>query len=218
MKIGIVTSGALHDLAWLKDQLAGCEVLIAVDRGLEAFEALALEPGYIMGDFDSYRGGSFAERFPKARIQTFSSVKDWTDTELALKKALELAHMKSGGEKAEILLYGGFGNRMDHTYANLMLLAGLDEKSPRVCALDSDNEIERLYPGTYVLKRRAGFYVSVLPLDPTAVVSMTGFEYEGSRLVMDRFGTMGVSNRIVSEEGILEVHEGRVFLMQCRDA
>lgn len=216
MKIAIVTGGLIEDLSWLKAQLSRYERLLAVDRGLEAIEALGLTPDLIIGDFDSYRGDQAIEaRYPKTQILTFSSVKDWTDTELALQKAVELCSSIEG--EAVIDLYGAFGNRMDHTYANLMLLGSLEQKSPRIRALDPDNEVERLFPGTYKVARKDGFNVSVLSLDETAEVTLRGFEYDGEKLILRRAGTLGVSNRLKGNEGFVTLHSGIVFLMQCRD-
>ncbi|MDK9709621.1 thiamine diphosphokinase [Acidaminobacter sp.] len=216
MKIAIVTGGLIEDLSWLKAQLSRYDLLLAVDRGLEATEALGLTPDLIIGDFDSYRGDQAIEtRYPEAEILTFSSVKDWTDTELALQKAVELSC--SSEKEAIIDLYGAFGNRMDHTYANLMLLGSLEQKSPRIRALDPDNEVERLFPGTYRVARKDGFNVSVLSLDETAEVTLRGFEYDGEKLILRRAGTLGVSNRLKENEGFVTLHSGKVFLMQCRD-
>lgn len=216
MRIAIVTGGLIEDLGWLKSHLSRYDLLLAVDRGLEATEALGLTPDLIIGDFDSYRGDQALEtRYPKAQILTFSSVKDWTDTELALQKAVELCGPSEG--EAVIDLYGAFGNRMDHTFANLMLLGSLEQKSPRIRALDPDNEVERLFPGTYRVKRKNGFNVSVLSLDESAEVTLRGFEYDGERLSLRRAGTLGVSNRVKGTEGTVMLHSGKVFLMQCRD-
>lgn len=216
MKIAIVTGGSIEDLSWLKAQLSHYDLLLAVDRGLEATEAIGLTPDLIIGDFDSYRGDRAIEaRYPEAQILTFSSVKDWTDTELAIQKAVELSRQSEG--EAVIDLYGAFGNRMDHTFANLMLLGSLEQKSPRIRALDPDNEVERLFPGTYRVARREGFNISVLPLDELAEVSLQGFAYDGEKLVLRRAGTLGVSNHLKDNEGLVTLHSGKVFLMQCRD-
>jgi thiamine pyrophosphokinase len=236
MRIAIVTGGALHDLAWLKEALAAYEVTIAVDRGLEAFDTLGLRPDIILGDFDSYRGDAHPkQKFPDAQIEIYPDEKDWTDTELALQRALKLMAESETAQAqgpfqvpvtispraarpSAIDIYGGFGNRIDHLYANLMLLGGLNEKSPKVRALDPDNRIELLHPGSYVIERERGYHVSFLPLDEAAVLTLKGFKYSGTRLNMGRHQTLGVSNELLVEAGTVELHEGRVFLMQCRDA
>lgn len=217
MRICIVTGGAHVDLDWLKVSLKGHDLLIAVDRGLEAIEALGLSPDWILGDFDSYRGNlSLSNRYPKAKIMTFDAIKDWTDTELALGEAI--AHCAvAGGSDSCIDVYGAFGSRMDHTLANLMLLAGHAQKSPRIRALDPHNVVERLYPGTYYVEKQEGAFVSLLPLDEEVLVTLEGFDYSGEALCMKRFGTLGVSNRLREPVGRVTLHSGRAFLMLCRD-
>ncbi|SCZ76951.1 thiamine diphosphokinase [Acidaminobacter hydrogenoformans] len=216
MRVAIVTGGALEDLDWLKDQLSSYDQIIAVDRGLEAFESMGLIPDFIIGDFDSYAGcADFETRYPETEVMTFDSQKDWTDTELALHKAMALCATHPEGSVID--MFGAFGSRVDHMFANLMLLTSIKEKYPRVRALDPNNEVERLYPGTYGIIRREGFYVSVLSIDEAASVSLRGFEYDGEALRMYRSGTLGVSNRLIEDTGSVEVQEGPVFLMQCRD-
>lgn len=217
MMIAIVTGGALNDLNWLKKRLEDYDIKIAVDRGLEAFDVLALKPDIILGDFDSYQGlENISDRYPNALCEVFPAEKDLTDTELAMMKALVLAEAPAAD--VVIDLYGGFGNRVDHLYANLMLFSGLNEKSPKVRAIDPDNQIELLHPGTYVVERRTGFYVSFIPLDENAVLTIEGFKYSGEFLKITRNHTLGVSNELLDESGTCVVHSGRVFLMQCRDS
>lgn len=216
MRVAVVTGGALEDLSWLKARLISYECIIAVDRGLEAFESMEISPDYIIGDFDSYEGlRNFELRYPEAGVMTFEAEKDWTDTELALNKALELC--KSQPEESVIDVFGAFGGRVDHMLANIMLLASTNEKYPRVRALDPYNEVERLLPGTYEIERCEGVYVSLLSVDAVATVSLHGFEYDGDALVVRRSGTLGISNKLREKVGSIVVHSGQVFLMQCKD-
>lgn len=216
MRIAIVTGGAIEDIGWLKARLSDYERIIAVDRGLDAFESIEISPDYIIGDFDSYEGqANFELRYPEASVMTFDAEKDWTDTELALNKALELC--ESQPEESVIDVFGAFGGRVDHMLANIMLLASTKEKYPRVRALDPYNEVERLLPGTYEIERCENVYVSVLSVDTLAMVSLHGFEYDGDALELRRSGTLGISNKLREKVGSIVVHTGQVFLMRCRD-
>lgn len=70
-------------------------------------------PTHIVGDFDS-AGETEYEYFQKntdVPIKRLNPVKDYTDTDVALRLALEL-----GAE--EITILGGTGARIDHTAAN----------------------------------------------------------------------------------------------------
>lgn len=67
-----------------------------------------LKPAYFIGDMDSVLNKDFLRLNPDAKIIEFDQYKDWTDTELSLKKAKEL------DPYANIVLVGGNGGRPDH--------------------------------------------------------------------------------------------------------
>lgn len=113
------------------------DAVIAADSGLETlrayqkhFESLYdFAPSIVLGDFDSISDKSILDKYEGAIIERSPSYKDDTDTELALKKAREMAKnflqdQKSprifGGnslaykQKAFITLIGGAGGRPDH--------------------------------------------------------------------------------------------------------
>ena len=81
--------------------------LIAADGGLRHARALGLVPDAFIGDMDSLR----EEDLPEGAI-LYPSQKDDTDMMLAVKQAMALGVRK-------VLLLGGLGGRLDHTYANI---------------------------------------------------------------------------------------------------
>ena len=54
MKSLIITGGSIN-IEWLKTKLGSISynLIIAVDKGLEALDLLCVKPNYIIGDFDS---------------------------------------------------------------------------------------------------------------------------------------------------------------------
>ena len=67
-----------------------------------------LRPSFILGDMDSISDKGILGQFPDAKILEYDSYKDFTDTELSLKKAYEI------NPDAKIYLIGGNGGRPDH--------------------------------------------------------------------------------------------------------
>lgn len=135
--------------AYLKSILADGQkpdAVIAADSGLETLRAWQkyfkglydFSPSIVLGDFDSISDKSILEEYKGAIIERSPSYKDDTDTELALKKAREMAknflqgqktrNFLQGqktcgffcrkslafGQKAFITLIGGAGGRTDH--------------------------------------------------------------------------------------------------------
>ena len=113
------------------------DAVIAADSGLETLRAWQkyfkglydFSPSLILGDFDSISDKSILEEYKDAAIERSPSYKDDTDTELALKRAREMAkNFLQGqkargffcrkslafGQKAFITLIGGAGGRTDH--------------------------------------------------------------------------------------------------------
>ena len=113
------------------------DAVIAADSGLETlrayqkhFEGLYdFAPSIVLGDFDSISDKKILDECEGAAIERSPSYKDDTDTELALKKAREMAKnflqgQKTRGffcrkslafdQKAFVTLIGGAGGRTDH--------------------------------------------------------------------------------------------------------
>ena len=113
------------------------DAVIAADSGLETLRAYQkhfaglydFAPSLVLGDFDSISDKKILEEYKGAAIERSPSYKDDTDTELALKRAREMAkNFLQGqkargffcrkslafGQKAFVTLIGGAGGRTDH--------------------------------------------------------------------------------------------------------
>ncbi len=112
------------------------DAVIAADSGLETLRAWQkyfkglydFSPSLILGDFDSISDKSILEEYKDTAIERSPSYKDDTDTELALKRAREMAKNFLQGQKARgfpalfgsanreafVTLIGGAGGRTDH--------------------------------------------------------------------------------------------------------
>lgn len=80
---------------------------VAADSGLETALDFGIEPDEIVGDMDSLRDTSCLQN-RAGKIQIFPRDKDFSDTELALIRAI------SHNKNAWITLVGGGGGRIDH--------------------------------------------------------------------------------------------------------
>ena len=104
-----------------KNPLHGeADYVIAADSGLETLEkfrrfyaeGLDFYPDLITGDFDSLSSRKLLDSFSDCRIDSYNCDKDFTDTELALRKPCEYA--ASVNAVPYITLIGGDGGRTDH--------------------------------------------------------------------------------------------------------
>ena len=120
MDVLIFTGGTSPDpssLALFFDKLFKPGYIIAADSGLDAlsryesFFGSSFAPNLILGDMDSLQDTSLLMRYETAERETFSSDKDFTDSELALMRARGIA-----GD-GRVALLGGSGGRVDHFIA-----------------------------------------------------------------------------------------------------
>ena len=131
-------------------------------------------PRLSLGDFDSIGADEEDEvrRFSE-EVASFDPVdKNYTDTELALRRAMEWA-------PESILLLGATGTRLDHTLANIHLLRLASEAGINTAIEDADNRIRLLSPGQSLEVNAGGYeHVSLLPLSmETSGINLTGFKY-----------------------------------------
>lgn len=216
MKRIIIFTGGSIDIDFLRQQdFSGKEnVVICADHGLKAAHDLSLLPQFVVGDFDSAGKELLAEYEGRKDVTfvRFPPEKDDTDTELALHMAMDM-------EPEEILIFGGFGTRLDHTLANIGLLKQPLERGIKAVLCDPYNKI-RMVSGEYRIQKTEAFgdYVSILPFGKDAKgVTLAGFQYPLKDALMPQGCSLGVSNEIVEEEAVITVKEGILLVIESRD-
>ena len=114
-RILIVTGGSV-DYEWAADFLSDRKYsyIIAVDGGYKHVVSLNIKADAAVGDFDSLDSEIFSS-IDKSIVDIYPSEKDFTDTELALHKAMEM-------DPEEIDIIGGTGSRADHFMTSVMNL------------------------------------------------------------------------------------------------
>lgn len=214
-KAAIVTGGTLDrefvDRYMEKERF---DLLIAADAGLEYFFESTKTPDVIVGDFDSVTEETRDYFLQKKDIEVrqFDPHKDYTDTELAFRTAIEK-------KSDEIHLLAATGTRLDHMLGTVRMLGlALEEGIPAYMA-DPCNRL-RLIDRKTVLKKQTqyGKYVSLIPLtNEVTGITLRGFEYPLSDFTMKGFQALGISNEIVEEEAVVELKSGILILVEAKD-
>lgn len=102
--------------------------VVAVDGGYASAASVGCVPDIAMGDFDSL--GYVPQGLPESiEVIEYPVHKNESDMELALRLAQD-----RGFDRVEV--YGAIGGRLDHTLANLQLLALFSEHGLSVSAID----------------------------------------------------------------------------------
>ncbi|MCI2241751.1 thiamine diphosphokinase [Adlercreutzia faecimuris] len=180
------------------------DYVIAVDGGLAHLEEAGVRADLAIGDFDSL---GYVPR--GLRVARFPVDKDKSDMELALDRALSQCY-------GEAYVFGALGGRLDHTLANLQLLASFSERGLYVTAVGLDQAVAFVTgPDVFELPAAEEGTVSVFAMNDAC----TGVFERGLRWSLDDFTmtnrtSRGLSNELQGEAVVIGVEEGTlaVFL------
>lgn len=190
------------------------DYIIAVDHGMEAFLSINEYPNLIVGDFDSAKEKSIAyfRQFPYIEIMQYPSEKDETDTELAVRIAIE-----KGSNQITIL--GATGTRLDHTLGGIHLLGYAMERNVDCVIIDEHNRIRMTKTPVEIIKNEQyGRYVSLLPFSPVVTkVTTRGMKYPLKKEDLSCFLARGVSNEIVGDVAKIEFDTGVLLVIESKD-
>ncbi len=252
MRVLIITGGNIEydfALSFLKKEKF--DEIIAVDGGLEAarrLEAALREEHFrlthIVGDFDTVSPEVLRIYLGRGdvRVHAYAPEKDETDTDIALKLAMELCgadavretppmrndtypvdslqgdgQLMAFKQDSAIVILGATGTRLDHVLANLQMLkfpmaAGID-----AVIVDAHNRI-RMIEREFVVRGDFGRYISLIPVSESLRgVEMAGFKYPLSGRDVQLGESLCVSNELTAPEGVIRIGAGSALLIESRD-
>ncbi|MBQ9745706.1 MAG: thiamine diphosphokinase [Clostridia bacterium] len=190
----------------IKDTVEICaeDFVICADNSFASALAQGVKPQLIIGDFDTGAPVSFPE---STEILRFPVEKDDADTMLCIKEAARRGFKN-------ITVAGGLSGRLDHTFANIQMLAYAKARGLDVIVTDGENEIFLLSPGKFTLPRRQGFSLSVFSYGETARgISLRGVKYPLENGELTNLFPLGLSNEIVAEQAEISFKEGLLLII-----
>ena len=207
MKAIIITPFLLHPIREIISS-EDADLIICADSAHLKAQKENIMPHAVIGDFDHGKQDEPQGNFQK--LLRFPSVKDDTDTMLCVKYALN-----RGAD--EILIIGGIGGRLDHTFANLQTLAYIHDHGAQGCISDGDHKVF-LISSSLSLRKGKYDYASVFAYDSVCKdISLKGFKYEGEHLELQSNFPLGVSNEITAERAEIRVGEGRLLVILAKN-
>lgn len=210
----IIVTGGQIDREILIDQIELCNspYIIGVDRGIDTLHGCGIKPDMVLGDFDSIDGNiSDIYKFREDAI-VLPAMKDFTDTHVAVLKAIEK-------NPSQIIIVGGTGSRLDHVLANIGMLKLCVENGIEAYIVDSNNKITMIKKKfQLLLSEQFGKYISLIPYsDIVKGVTLSGFLYDVNDFELKKGESIGVSNELREEKGLITIREGFLLVMQTRD-
>ena len=178
------------------------DYVIAVDAGFVHLESVGCTPDLALGDFDSL---GYVPRCKK--VARHPVHKDKSDLELALDRAMNR-------DFTDLVVYGALGGRLDHTVANLQLLARYAEAGANVTAIGLDSAARYIVgPDVYDLPLHDAGTVSVFAMTPEAHgVIERGMEYSIDDETLGNRTTRGLSNELIGQEAAIAVEAGTLLV------
>ena len=189
------------------------DLFIGVDRGSLFLIEQGICPDLAVGDFDSVSEKELALVCSQSKeVLQAQPEKDDTDLELAVKAVF------ARSPQAQVMIFGAFGGRLDHTLANIFLPSN-PEITPymqqiRLC--NAQNELCYCPQGRHEIKPVAGMnYLAFMPADDGRLT------IEGAKYPLNEsnyfFKKVYASNEFIDEPVFLECQSGYVIIIYSKD-
>lgn len=178
------------------------DYVISADGGYNHLSKINCLPNCHVGDNDSISD------IPPNFLKTYNypSEKDDTDIGLALQRAFNLGYRK-------FKLFGAYGNRPDHFYANLQHLLAYTKKSCEISIIDREFTVFGLYNAKlHFQKTTIGAVMSIFTDSSASGVQVEGLKYPLEDFHLTANFPLGVSNESLGTKAELSVKEGALLI------
>ena len=181
------------------------DYVIAADGGWKYLEEAGIPTDLIIGDFDSLQ-----EKPHHRNVITLKKEKDETDSFSAVKKGIE------GGYSC-FHLYGCTGGRIDHTLANIQLLAYLSKRDMQGLLFDNNTIMTAITDKVITFPSCDSGYVSVFSYsEKSEGIYLDGLKYKLDDATVTYDYSVGVSNEFVGKPSTITVREGTIIVVYPR--
>ena len=195
MKCIIIGAGSFNNPKIIKEK---DDLLICADGGYLYARKQDLKVDLLVGDFDSLKDIPLDVQTVK-----LNKIKDETDLYIAIEEGI-----KRGYQTFDI--YGALGGRIEHTIANIQILANLKIKGLTAKLIDDKTIVEMLSTGTYIYNERCG-YISLFSYTKESTITIKNLLYEVNNKTISNEFPLGIDNEFIGKESTVTVHNGLVL-------
>ncbi len=183
------------------------DFVIAADAGLCYLEERGIRADLVIGDFDTLK---CVPEHPNTIV--LSAQKDDTDTLAAVREGIRAGY-------TNFHIYCGTGGRIDHTMANLQVLAYLSANNMRGFLFDNGSVITAITNNRLCFEKIPCGYISVFSGSAEAEgVTLCGLKYELNNATLTNTFPIGVSNEFNGKESSISVKSGTLFIVFPKEA
>lgn len=177
-------------------------LIIAADGGYKYLIDAKIEPDIIIGDFDSL--GNIPDGHNVIKL---NPVKDITDMNAAVETGIERGY-------SEFHIYGACGGRLDHTLANIQLIASLAERKMKAFIHNGETVITAVCNGSISFSEDRKGYVSVFShSDECTGVYIRGLKYSLENATLKNNFSLGVSNEFIGCKSEITIGQGTAVII-----
>lgn len=210
----LVADGDVPDRAEVDRLLGGApQLVIAADGGALKADAIGHPARVVVGDADSLDPAHIERlRAAGAEVVIHPAAKDESDTELALNEALARGATR-------VVIVGSFGGkRLEHTLANILLLASERLKGRDICLADGTSTLRVIHDGESLeIEGEPRDYVSLMPLtEHVSGVTTLGLSYALTNETLQQGPARGLSNELTHTSATIHIDQGRLAVIHTR--
>lgn len=178
------------------------DYVIAADAGFQALEQAHIAVDLAVGDFDTLH---IVPRHPN--VICLDAEKDDTDMRAAVGEGI-----RAGYETFHI--YCGMGGRIEHTIANMQLLAELAQNGRQGFLFGRDTVITAIADRAMSFPEKASGYLSVFShSERSEGVYLKGLKYELENAVLTNIYPLGISNEFIGVKSSVSVKKGTLMII-----
>lgn len=205
VKCFIVSGAPDEDYDYLKKKLNQDAYIIAADSGYLKCMKAGMIPDLIIGDFDSSEPPQL-----NTEIITLPAEKDFTDTFICVKKAVEMGF-------SEIELLCAIGSRADHNYANMLCLDYCNKHHVKCLISNRCNKLQLVNTEVSFDNSEYKYFSVYAFLGPVKGLTIKDAYYEVSDIDLMPYDQFAQSNCFKNKPAKIFVKSGTILLIQSND-
>lgn len=178
------------------------DIVIAADGGYKYLQRAGIKPDIVIGDFDSLGKAPEGEKIIRLKPE-----KDVTDTYAAVSEGIKCGYSRFN-------IYGASGGRVEHTLANIQLIASLAEKNMQASIFDGSTVITAVTAKTLRFDSAYNGYISIFAhSDKCTGVCLRGLKYPLENAELSNLFPLGVSNEFLGVESEIVIGNGTAIIV-----
>lgn len=183
------------------------DFVIAADAGIRYLEQCGVAADLVIGDFDSLN-----DTPAHPNIMVLNAEKDDTDMLAAVREGIKAGY-------SVFHIYCGTGGRIDHTIANIQILAYLSQNDMRGFLFDRDSVFTAITNRKMAFDKIPSGYISVFSYtEKSEGVYLHGLKYELNNATLTNTFPLGVSNEFIGKESSVSVNSGTLLTVFPKEA